>query len=74
MGRYIVRRILISIPTVLGITVVVFLLSNMIPGDPIDYMIPPEGGIAPRPSRGCGRPMDSISLCQSGTLRGSNKR
>lgn len=47
VGRYIVRRILISIPTVLGITVVVFLLSNMIPGDPIDYMIPPEGGIAP---------------------------
>lgn len=46
VGGYILRRILISIPTVIGISIFVFLLSNLIPGDPIDYMIPPEGGIS----------------------------
>ena len=32
--RYVVRRILLSIPVVLGVVVVTFLLLRLIPGDP----------------------------------------
>ena len=34
MGRYILRRILISIPVLFGITLVTFVLINLAPGDP----------------------------------------
>ncbi|MDQ0189044.1 ABC transporter permease [Alicyclobacillus cycloheptanicus] len=34
MGTYIVKRLLLFIPTVLGITVITFLLLHLIPGDP----------------------------------------
>lgn len=46
MGRYVLRRILISVPTLIGISVLVFILTNLIPGDPVDFLIPPEGGIS----------------------------
>jgi peptide/nickel transport system permease protein len=35
MGQYIVRRLLQMVPTVLGITLVVFLMMQSIPGDPV---------------------------------------
>ena len=34
MGSYILRRLLAAIPVLLGITVIVFLIMSMIPGDP----------------------------------------
>ena len=34
MGRYILRRLVSAIPVLLGITVIVFLIMAMIPGDP----------------------------------------
>ena len=34
MGRYLLRRLLTSIPVILGITVVTFILISMAPGDP----------------------------------------
>jgi peptide/nickel transport system permease protein len=34
VGTYVVKRVLLFIPTVLGITVIAFLLLHMIPGDP----------------------------------------
>ncbi len=34
MGRYILRRLIFAIPVLLGITVIVFLIMAMIPGDP----------------------------------------
>lgn len=39
MTTYILRRILISLPIILGITVIVFLLANMMPGDAVMAMI-----------------------------------
>jgi len=39
MTTYIVRRILISLPIILSITVIVFLLANMMPGDAVMAMI-----------------------------------
>ena len=39
MTTYILRRILISLPIILSITVIVFLLANMMPGDAVMAMI-----------------------------------
>ncbi len=39
MGRYILRRLLISIPVLIGITFLLFFLLNVIPGDPVALML-----------------------------------
>ena len=39
MTTYILRRIIISLPIILGITIIVFLLANMMPGDAVMAMI-----------------------------------
>ena len=44
MGIYILRRILISIPVLFGITIIVFILINVAPGDPVMGMIDPTQG------------------------------
>ncbi|MCV2370404.1 ABC transporter permease [Roseateles oligotrophus] len=41
MLKYILNRILINIPTLLAILVVVFMLINLAPGDPVDAFVPP---------------------------------
>lgn len=47
MATYIIRRLLISIPVLLGITIIVFALFAFIPGDPVSYYINPEVGSNP---------------------------
>ncbi|MEX1018798.1 MAG: ABC transporter permease [Litorilinea sp.] len=42
MGKYILRRLVISIPVLLGITLITFFAYNLAPGDPIDAMIDPS--------------------------------
>jgi len=42
MARYTVRRLLQSIPVLLGIATITFLLINAIPGDPIRIMVGPN--------------------------------
>lgn len=42
MGKYLIRRIAISIPILIGITVVTFVMVNLAPGDPVSAMINPE--------------------------------
>ena len=42
MGKYIIRRLLISVPTLLGVTMLIFLFINLAPGDPITAMLSPE--------------------------------
>jgi peptide/nickel transport system permease protein len=42
MGRFILRRILISIPVMIGITIVTYLIVNLAPGDPVSAMLNPE--------------------------------
>ncbi len=39
MKEYLIKRILMIIPTVLAITVVVFVAMRLIPGDPIDFIL-----------------------------------
>jgi peptide/nickel transport system permease protein len=42
MGRYILRRLLIAIPVLFGITIAAFAALALAPGDPITARIPPE--------------------------------
>ena len=44
MGRYIIRRLLINIPVLLGITVLVFVFTRLTPGDPALAYLSPEMG------------------------------
>ncbi|QRG70103.1 ABC transporter permease [Brevibacillus choshinensis] len=39
MGAYIAKRLLISIPVIFGISLITFILLNVIPGDPIALMM-----------------------------------
>lgn len=47
MATYILRRLLISIPVLLGITLLTFTAYNLAPGDPIDAMIDPSVSMDP---------------------------
>lgn len=40
--KYILRRLLIAIPVILGITIINFVLINMVPGNPLDMLIDPN--------------------------------
>ncbi len=44
MTKYILRRLLWSIPVLIGITIIIFLLINLAPGDPVTGMIDPTLG------------------------------
>lgn len=39
MFKYIVKRILVSIPIIIGVTLIIFILLNVVPGDPIVLMM-----------------------------------
>ncbi len=42
MSRYILRRLIVSVPVVLAITVIIFLMTDLAPGDAVDALIDPE--------------------------------
>ncbi len=44
MSRYIFRRILIAIPTLIGITILIFLAMRVLPGDPLAVVASESGG------------------------------
>ena len=39
MGKYIIKRILISIPILIGVVFIVFVMLNVVPGDPVTVMM-----------------------------------
>ncbi|HHC24021.1 MAG TPA: ABC transporter permease [Desulfobacterales bacterium] len=39
MLRYIIKRVIVSIPVMIGITVLLFIMLNVIPGDPVALMM-----------------------------------
>ncbi|QGU00364.1 Dipeptide ABC transporter, permease protein DppB [Candidatus Syntrophocurvum alkaliphilum] len=43
MRDYLIKRLLLAIPTILGVTILVFLLLHMIPGCPAQVMLYPRG-------------------------------
>ena len=60
MLKYLVRRLLISVPTLLIISIVIFLLLNLAPNDPmaqVPLTIPPEVKEKMREALGLGQPL-----------------
>jgi peptide/nickel transport system permease protein len=66
LQRYAVRRLLLALPTVFGITVLIFLAMRVLPGDPIaaissessgNFVLSPEQLEAARHSLGLDRPL-----------------
>jgi peptide/nickel transport system permease protein len=41
---FLLRRLAVAVPTLLGVAVIVFVLLRVVPGDPIAMMIPPGAG------------------------------
>lgn len=65
MREYVVNRVLIAIPTLFGITVLIFVVMRVLPGDPIaliqtesvgSHVLTPEEAAAARHSLGLDRP------------------
>ncbi|MGQ9617071.1 MAG: ABC transporter permease [Spirochaetota bacterium] len=48
MGRYIIKRLLLAIPTLLGVIVGSFLIIHLVPGDPVEVML---FGTSPTPEQ-----------------------
>ncbi len=48
MGRYVLRRLSISLPLLLVISIIAFTFINVAPGSPIDAMINPTLGLTPQ--------------------------
>ena len=42
MSQYLLRRLVVSLPVLLGITLATYFIINLAPGDPIDALISPE--------------------------------
>ena len=62
MGHYILRRLLIAIPSLLGISIVLFTVLALAPGDPFEELatnpnVPPEVRLALRASLGLDDPI-----------------
>jgi len=47
LGGYILKRLVLALPVLFGITIVVFLLVRLIPGDVIDTMLGTEASLRP---------------------------
>jgi len=39
MGNYLLRRLAISVPVLLGITLMVYVVISLAPGDPVDALV-----------------------------------
>ncbi|HWS41599.1 MAG TPA: ABC transporter permease [Pseudoflavonifractor sp.] len=75
MKNYLIRRILIAIPILLGITLVSFFIITLAPGSPVDLMVSPdmteEARLAMERSMGLDAPLHSQYLTWlSNLLRG----
>ena len=44
MQQYIMRRIILAIPTLIGVSILIFLVMRVLPGDPLQAMVDEEGG------------------------------
>jgi peptide/nickel transport system permease protein len=47
MRRYVLRRLLIAIPILLGVSIVTFVFANLAPGDPVSALVKPGSDVKP---------------------------
>ena len=51
MFKYIIKRLLYVIPVMLGVLIIVFALKTVMPGDPIDMILPAEASEVEREAK-----------------------
>ena len=51
MTQYILRRLIITVPILFGLTIITFTLTELMPGDFVDAMVPPEQKVALTPDQ-----------------------
>src|SRR5699024_8890776 len=39
MGTFILKRLLLTIPVILGVSIAAFMMSHLVPGDPVSVML-----------------------------------
>ena len=69
MSYYIVKRLLLTIPTFIGITLVVFTLTRMVPGGPIERMMTAYQMANQQQSSGSGVASSTLSESQLNELK-----
>ena len=77
MSRYLVRRLLLTIPVLLGVATLVFALIHLVPGDPAQAMLgegaSQEEVLRLRTSLGLDRPLlTQYTAFLSGLVRGDS--
>ena len=70
MLRYLIRRLLLTIPVLLGVATLVFALIHLVPGDPAQSMLG-EGASAEEVAEAAARRSASIGRCSRSTARSS---
>lgn len=48
MASFILKRIALMIPTLLGVSIIVFLMLKIVPGDPVNSIVPPDASESER--------------------------
>ena len=71
MLRYIIHRLLLMIPTLLGVAVLVFFLLRLMPGDPVQMMMEGANVSQARASRPSARGSGSTSRSSCSSSSGS---
>src|SRR5260370_38891859 len=51
MSRYVIRRLLLFIPTILGIYTLTFVMTHILPGDPASFLLGPRDDVQPLPNK-----------------------
>ena len=69
MIRYVVSRLVVSVAMVLLATLVIFLIANTVPGDPVLTAARRHGGLRTRAGGGVPRP-NGASTCRCGSATG----
>lgn len=65
MGAYFLRRLLLLIPTFVGITFLVFAITRFVPGGPVDQMMVAAQGAASEAGAGGGSELSSVEIPES---------
>ena len=50
MGAYVLRRLALAVPILFGVSVAVFMLVHLLPGDPVDVMMPAGASVEQKDS------------------------
>jgi peptide/nickel transport system permease protein len=64
--RFLLRRLLLTIPVLLGVATLVFSLIHLVPGDPVQAMLGDSASLRTSPT--CAADWGSIGRCWSSTV------